>query len=288
MSHSRRFEESKTMSDVQVSCRKVSSALCWILCGLSLATTIAAQNVDPRDFEGTWVRVAENGGDDFILGVDLPYKPATQDLAADHLQWFTEGRSKASAHLTCRPTGVQGVTAPKAAVLIMQTPQKMYFVSQEDREVRFIHLQRPHPKKVEPSYSGDSIGRWEGNTFVVDTIGYNEKGQLDEMGNPQSDQLHVVERWTKSSDGNGLTVELTITDPVYYTKPFKKTRKFRRTPGARVGDYDCAENPRSDDYDNLNFENDWFKPTCARPVVNGVAGEKVICESVKQSSRKKP
>lgn len=276
------------MRNVSVGGRSRSIALSWLLCMLPLATTVAAQNAKPGDFEGTWLRVGESGSDDFILGVDLPYKPAAQDLAADRLQWFTEGRSKASAHLTCRPTGVQGVTAPKATVLILQTPQKMYVVSQEDREVRFVHLQRPHPKKLTPSYSGDSVGRWEGNTLVVDTVGYNGKGQLDEIGNPHSDQLHVVERWTQSGDGNLLTIELTVTDPAYYTQPFKKTRKFQRTPGARVGDYDCAENPRSDDFDNLTFENDWFKPTCVLPVANGVAGQNVVCKAVKRSAGEKP
>jgi len=212
-----------------------------------------------------------------FMGVDLPYTPGGQNLMADRIDKVKEGRSMASAHLTCRPTGVQNVMSPKSTILILQSPETTYVITQEDREVRFVHMNRPHPKQVAPTYSGDSVGRWEGNTLVIDTVGYNGKGQLDEVGNPQSDRSHVVERWTKSSDGRQLTVEFTFTDPVYYAKPFKRVRHFQSVPGARISDYDCAENPRSDDFDNLTFADDDFKPTCVRPVVNGVAGDKVVC-----------
>jgi hypothetical protein len=99
------------------------------------------------------------------------------------------------------------------------------------------------------------------------------------MGNPHSDQLHVVERWRKSADGNTLTAQFTFTDPVYYTRSFTKTRQWRRTPGVRIADYDCSENPRADDFANLTFENDWFKPTCMRQVTNGITADKVVCST---------
>lgn len=245
---------------------------------LSLGQVARAAGADDRrDFEGTWMRASMRDASDFILGIDLPYKPEAQNVAADHLQLFKDGRSAASAHLTCRPTGVQGVTATKGIMLILQTPAKMAMVFQEDREVRHVYMNQSHLKNVSPTYSGHSVGRWEGDTLVIDTIGYNGKGQLDEMGNPHSNKLHVVERWTKSADGNTLTIDFTFTDPVYYTESFTKTREYRRAPGQRLGDYDCAENPRSDDFENLTFEHDWFKPTCIRPVNNGLAADKVVC-----------
>lgn len=84
------------------------------------------------------------------------------------------------------------------------------------------------------------MGGWEGDTLVIDTVGYNGKGQLDELGNPHSNQLHVVERWTQSADGNTLTVQFTFADPVYYARPFSKTREYGRASGQRVGDYGCG------------------------------------------------
>lgn len=255
----------------------------FIACVLHIVPLAMADATNPRDLKGTWIASEMK----LFLGVDLPYTAEGQNLMAERIRLVKAGRSMASPHLTCRPTGVQDVVAPKSALLILQKPQKMYVITQENREVRFVHMQRPHPKKVVPTYSGDSIGRWEGNTLVIDTIGYNGKGQLDEVGNPHSDRLHVVERWTKSSDGNELAVEFTFTDPVYYTEPFQTVRHFQRVLGARVADYDCAENPRSDDFENLTFVNDWFKPTCVRPVVNGVAGDKVVCTPAAASQKRR-
>lgn len=248
------------------------------LVGLAYFTQAASAENDTRDFAGMWRRVTvPRDPSDFIIGADLPYKPEAQTIAATHRELFKQARAAASAHLTCRPTGVQGVSTPKEAVLIMQTPEKLAMISQEDREVRHVYMNKTHPKKLQPTYSGHSVGRWEGNVLVIDTIGYNGKGQLDEMGNPHSNQLHVIERWTKSDDGNTLNATFTITDPVNYTQSFDAKRQYRRTPGMRLLDYDCAENPRSDDFSNLTFEHDWFKPTCIRPVENGISADKVVC-----------
>jgi limonene-1,2-epoxide hydrolase len=234
----------------------------------------AAPN-DPRDFEGTWTDLPTNSP--FLLGVDLPYTPEAQNIASEHLELFKQGRSIASAHLTCRPTGVQGVTSPKGPVVVLQTAGKLVFVAEEDREVRKVYLEGQHPQDLKPSYSGDSVGHWEGNTLVIDTIGYNGKGQLDEVGNPHSAQLHMVQRLTKSGDGNLLTNVITIDDPKYYTKPFTKTRAWRRIAGVKLDDYDCAENPRGDLFDSLTWKHDWFRPTCQFPIKDGVLSDKIVC-----------
>lgn len=252
----------------------ISTAVIALLSASALAATPPS---NPHDFEGTWSDLPT--ASPFLLGVDLPYKPEAQNIAADHLQAFEAGHTYASAHLTCRPTGVQGITSPKEAVLVMQTPEEMIFIGQEDREVRRIWLNSQHPKDLRPSYSGDAIGHWEGNTLVVDVVGFNGKGQLDEVGNPHSDQLHLVQRITKSADGNVLTSVYSFTDPVFYTKPFTKTKQWRRIEGSRLLDYDCAENPRADLFDTLTFNdrNASFKPTCLRAVKDGVASDKVVC-----------
>jgi len=237
---------------------------------------------DARDFTGTWRDWQSTIGSTqttqmFVLGVDLPYKPETQNLVSKRLEMFKEGRDLASPHLTCRPTGVQGFTAQKGAMLILQSPDKVAMIFEHDREVRHVYLNQAHPADLKPSYTGDSTGHWDGDTLVIDTIGYNGKGQLDEIGNPHSSQMHLVERWTKSKDGDTLTDELTFTDPVYYTQPFTKIRTWSRVPGERLSDADCAENPRQDDIEKMTFENDWFKPVCMRPVKDGLASDKVVC-----------
>lgn len=247
----------------------------WLIAVTALLPLHAAHAdaTDPHDLSGPW----RNAGMSLFLGIDLPYTPEGQNLMADRIDLVKAGHSMASPHLTCRPTGVAGAIGPKSPILIMQTPQQISVITQEDREVRFIHLDRGHTEQVVPTYSGDSVAHWEGKTLVVDTIGYNGRGQIDEIGNPQSAKAHVVERWTKASDGKSLKVEYTITDPVYFTKPFMVTRTFIQAPGTRIRDYDCSENPRADDFDNLTFADDFFKPICTRPIVNGASAEKVVC-----------
>lgn len=230
---------------------------------------------DPRNFEGTWTDLPTNNP--FLLGIDLPYKPEAQNIAAARLEWFKEGHANANPHLTCRPTGVQGVTSPKGPVLIVQTPEKLVFISEEDREVRKVYFEDEHPADLQPSYSGDAIAHWDGDTLVIDTVGFNGKGQLDEVGNPHGTQLHMVQRITKSDDGNYLEQEITFTDPEYYEEPFTKTRTWQRISGVKLTDYDCAENPRSDLFENLTWTNDWFRPTCVLPVENGEAADRVVC-----------
>jgi hypothetical protein len=243
----------------------------------------SASVTGPHNFEGTWTDLPTNSP--FLLGIDLPYKPAAQNIAAKHLELFKQGHSVASAHLTCRPTGVQGVTSPKGPVLILQTPEKLVFIAEEDREVRKVFLNEQHPQDLKASYSGDSVAHWEGNTLVIDTVGYNGKGQLDEVGNPHGAKLHMVQRLTKSADGNKLTNVITFDDPEYYTKPFTKTRMWQRISGVKLDDYDCAENPRSDLFEVLTWQHDWFRPTCQFPVKNGVAGEKIVCMVPKKENR---
>lgn len=234
---------------------------------------------DPHDLEGTWTDLPTNSP--FLLGIDLPYKPEAQNIAADHLELFKQGHSVASAHLTCRPTGVQGVTSPKGPVLILQTPEKLVFIAEEDREVRKVFLNDQHPQDLKPSYSGDSVAHWEANTLVIDTSGYNGKGQLDEVGNPHSEQLHMVQRLTKSADSNTLTNVITFDDPKYYTRPFTKTRTWRRNSGVKLDDYDCAENPRADLFEVLTWRHDWFRPTCQFPIKNGALADKIVCSRPK-------
>jgi hypothetical protein len=248
----------------------------------------AAQAADaPANFAGMWRNEMLPGssiGAMFEFSADVPFKPATQKIVDHRKALRATGNSVATAHLMCRPTGVQGMSSPRGPVLIVQTPDELIFISQEDREVRRVHLNQRHPRNVKPSYNGNSVGHWEGATLVIDTVGFNERGVLEEKTNsPLSSQAHLVERL--SIEGDRLTDVMTIEDPVYYTRPFSTTRIWRRSPDAHLLDYDCAENPRSDDVENLTFETDWFKPVCLRYIRDGAADEKVTCKQPGKKAR---
>lgn len=268
---------------------------CWAVAGILFAFSVAAQSQDPRDFEGFW-RVEgwrpsfTPGGvptfDKGTFGEQLPYNEAGQRIAAKLMESRQQGKPQiADAHLTCRPNGI-ATLGPQHAALVAQTPDKLIFISQEDRDVRKVFMNQKHPKKLEPTYMGHSVGHWEGNTLVIDTVGYNGRGSTitnpDSMPGgispPTSDRLHTIERWTKSEDGNTLNIVLTVDDPGYYKESFTEKYTWHKLPWrVRLLDYDCAENPREDDFAAWTFEGDWFKPTCVRPVKGGLASDTVIC-----------
>ena len=100
---------------------------------------------------------------------------------------------------------------------------------------------RELPKDPNPSWMGYSVGRWEGDTLVIDTIGFNEKTRLDTIGHPHSSQLHVVERLTRT-DSMHMAYEVTVTDPKAYTEPFTNQRIFTLKPDWELMEYSCEEN----------------------------------------------
>ncbi len=100
---------------------------------------------------------------------------------------------------------------------------------------------RSHPKNLDPTYIGHSTGRWEGDTLVVDTVGFNEGSWIEAEGFPHPDQLHLVERLTRS-DFNTLKYEVTVEDPGAYTKPWSGGFNLRWNSGAEVFEYVCQEN----------------------------------------------
>jgi hypothetical protein len=135
-----------------------------------------------------------------------------------------------------------------------------------------------HPNNLEPSYVGDSVGRWEGNTLVVDTLGFNGYAELDARGQPTSPRLHTVERMTRSADGSSLDMEVTITDPEYYERPFTIKRSWKRSDARHPFEFDCMENPRQEDFENAYYVRDRYRPTCMRVEGEGLEPSKVVCK----------
>jgi len=106
---------------------------------------------------------------------------------------------------------------------------------------RAIYLDgRPHPKDLDPSYYGHSVGHWEGDTLVIDTVGYNERGWIDQRGIPTTEQLHTIERISRP-DLNTLRYELTIDDPGAYTATWTTGMFFRFAPGAEQFEFVCQD-----------------------------------------------
>jgi len=138
----------------------------------------------------------------------------------------------------CDPPGVSRIYMYPWEITFVQTPKMVYILYEFTRVWRAVAMDREHPKDPDLTWMGDSIGKYEGDAFVVDTIGYNDKTWLDHTGHPHSDALHTIERFRRV-DHDTLELSLTVEDPKAFTKSFtgKKTYKLTSSP---MGEVLCA------------------------------------------------
>ena len=147
----------------------------------------------------------------------------------------------------CMPGGPLRITGGFAWRLVQPAGErsKYIFMLQEGNAHSFRQIfmdGRKHPDDPDPTWYGHSIGRWEGETLVVDTVGFNDKFWFDRRATPHTAQLHTIERWTRVDAGH-LVREVTIDDPGAYSRPFTVT--FQATlvqPGDELMEYVCQEN----------------------------------------------
>jgi hypothetical protein len=144
-------------------------------------------------------------------------------------------------NLGCLPTGVPRLMFVPLPLEIVQTPTRVVIIHEGVQALREIYLNREHPKDLDPTYSGDSVGKWEGETLVLDTIGFNDKTWLDAAGLPHSDAMHVMER-IRRTDHETLVDDVTIEDSKAFTKPFTVQQVYKLKPGWEIQEYVCEEN----------------------------------------------
>jgi hypothetical protein len=146
---------------------------------------------------------------------------------------YTPGQS-------CKPSGIPYFMLSGGPYFFVQTPKQVLIITEGERTARRIHLNVPHSANPKPSWYGESVGKYEGDTLVVDTIGLNNKTFVDNYRTPHTDKLHVVERWRMIDEGKTLEVEMTIDDPDTYNQPWKAVRRFNRSE-AKLGEEICQE-----------------------------------------------
>jgi len=155
----------------------------------------------------------------------------------------------------CYPGGVPNFDIYNRGqpVHIIQTKDKVWMINELYASTRRIYLNVPHSKNPKPSWYGESVGRYEGDTLVVDTIGLAAKGPVDNWRTPHSDQLHVVERFRIIDGGKTLEVRITMEDPVMFTQLWTVMQKYHREEEEPLSESICAEN-------NVNFFNEDVTP----------------------------
>ena len=108
--------------------------------------------------------------------------------------------------------------------------------------VRRIYINQNHPGNLRPTWNGHSVGQWEGDTLVVDTIGYNDKSWLYSDRWPHTESMHVVERFRMVENGKFLEIQTTVEDPKAFTSPYTFTRYSQKTDAERGEDV-CNQDP---------------------------------------------
>jgi hypothetical protein len=250
-----------------------AASFAWPVAGLS--QTSDGQNIP--DFSGGWARIgglvetfeAIPGFDGAGPILEDPLHPHAQGGVGQSLQWVPDLdnpilRPETAAKLQnirdaelegiphvkdegmCFPSGVPMILNRRGGgpVQILQTPTQITILNGRDQQIRKIYLNVPHTDDPGHSWYGESVGHYEGgDTLVVDTIGQNDKTQIDRFGTTHSDTIHVVERYRLSPDGGEFEVQFTVTDLEAFTMPWSGRTRFRQ----RDGSWDeqiCAENNR--------------------------------------------
>jgi hypothetical protein len=168
-----------------------------------------------------------------------PYQPWAQALAQDRRQ------NQFEPHTRCKPSGGPRQFLTPYGVEFVELPdlQRIFIMDVGGPHTfRTIYMDgRPHPKDLEPSYYGHNVGHWEGDTLVVDSVGYNDKFWFDRGTHPHTEQLHLIERFTRL-DNDNMRYEITVDDKGAYTEPWTGQFALRSMPGDELFEYVCQEN----------------------------------------------
>ena len=250
-----------------------------ILCGAAiLAAALPAASADVPNFMGdrstAWIPDRPTG-DDFlpppsgpgpVMSVkERPYVPngvgqqptyRIADLTNPILKpWVVERMKKANdevfegkvPYITrehCWPAGVPGYTVYTRVqpIHFIQTPSKVVIYNELNAQVRRIHLNVPHSANLKPSWYGESVGRYEGDELVVNTVGLNDRTYVDNYRTPHTEQIHVVEQFKMIEDGKTLQALVTVTDPGAFNMPWSGLQRWRRVADRPMVENLCAEN----------------------------------------------
>jgi hypothetical protein len=172
--------------------------------------------------------------------------PILQPWTAEAIKKFGEmdklGQAPPTAQMTCKMSGVPAIHTILGSMQILQTPEVVFILHQRDHQVRRVYMNVPHSTNPRKSWYGESVGHYEGDTLVIDTIGLNDKTVTDRMGTPHTEDLHVVERYRPIDGGRGIEVRFTITDPKAFTTPWSAMIKYQRNARQTVIEEEvCAE-----------------------------------------------
>jgi hypothetical protein len=192
-------------------------------------------------------------------------QPWARDVVRKRNALVLSGKPAHPPHASCWPVGVPGflLRPMTQAMYFVQTPKVVVMILSSKQEIRHVYLTDKHSPNVKTSWYGESIGHYEGDTLVVDTVGIDARTWVDGFGTPHTEKLHVIERFHLIEDGKVLEANVHVEDPGAFTMPWDAIQRFRqyeaavrKVPIERIAqlasaaegpltEMVCAENPNS-------------------------------------------
>ena len=204
---------------------------------ISTAWIAGTATAAPLDFNGPWQVIKPLQALRPDDGSALPFTPA--GAAAFQKNRGTVGKDDVDPITRCLPPGVSRLFEQPMPFSVVAGKKLVGFVFQWNHLNRIVYIDTPRFEPIGPAYLGQSVGRWDGATLVIDTNQYNDTTWLDDTGLPHSDQLETIEFVSLSSNGKQLVDKVTFTDPVTFTHAWTTTIRFRREAGVIVREDYC-------------------------------------------------
>jgi len=165
-------------------------------------------------------------------------QPWARDVLRKHNELVLSGKPAFPPQASCWPAGVPHfLLYPVQPVYFLQTSKEVVMTWQADHQIRHVWLNVPHSANLKPSWFGESVGHYEGDTLVVDMTGLNARTLIDGYQTPHTEQLHVTERFHLINGGKTLQVDVHVEDPGAFTTPWNAIQRYRRV------EPDVAKNP---------------------------------------------
>ncbi len=184
---------------------------------------------------------------DIHRNVFFGMKREEEPLKAEAIAVVAKRQNQQPPQVRCLPQGVPGIMMVYA-FKIVQTPREVVMIGEAQEPPRQIYLDgRGLPKDPDPSWMGYSVGKWDNDTLVVQTTGFNEEGWLDNAGHPRGQSMLITERFHRRDFGH-IDLEIRYDDPKYYTRPFTNKTTLNLIPDSDIIEFVCAENEKDLDH----------------------------------------
>src|SRR6266404_5282436 len=172
---------------------------------------------------------------------DTNLKQWAKDVMKKDNDEVLSGKIAYTPSSSCKPAGVPALMLSGGPFYFLQTPKEVVIIMEDDHQVRHVYLDAAHSANPKPSWYGESVGHYEGDTLVIDTIGLSTKTFVDAYRTPHTEKLHVIERWRMVDDRKFMEVVFTVEDSDTYYEPWTGMRRYRRA-AQQFREEVCAEN----------------------------------------------